>query len=119
MNNSETLFSRKLTKKLEASGAIVFNVHGHAMQKSGFPDLLIFHPIWTGGLELKIGSVKLPLLQQVIIDKLIRVGFSCFVVRYYKDEDEIRFSVGKMVYFTARFSKVTGFQLLEKLNTYI
>ena len=39
------------------------NLHGHAMQGAGWPDLYIVGPVWSGWLELKIGRNKTTPLQ--------------------------------------------------------
>lgn len=79
-----------MKRDLELAGAIVFNVHGHAMQSSGWPDLLVFHrklPGGCAGLELKMQGGAERTNQLVKIKKLNDRMFRCFIVRYWKDGD--------------------------------
>lgn len=81
----ETRFSNKLTEFLEIHSAVVFNVHGGAMQAAGWPDLQVYHRDWVGHLELKMRNGKLTALQCLRIKKLRRVGFPAYVFRQMND----------------------------------
>ena len=76
----ETKFQADLVAKLKAGGAYTFNVHGHAMQASGWPDLQVYSPVWTGHLELKVGRNKAAPLQNARIRELRRRGVFAFVL---------------------------------------
>lgn len=66
----ESNFQRILVKSLRECGAVVFNVHGHAYQIAGIPDLYVAHPIWNGWLELKTGNNPLTKLQTKTLKNL-------------------------------------------------
>lgn len=57
----ENQFQSQIKAMLQSVGAYVFNIHGHAMQESGVPDIWVAHSKWTGFLELKVGSKYTPL----------------------------------------------------------
>lgn len=76
----ENNFQRILVKSLRECGTIVFNIHGHAMQVAGIPDLYIAHKIWTGWLELKTGTNKATKLQQQTLKKLYDCGINAYIL---------------------------------------
>lgn len=76
----ESRFSKLLSAKLEGAGAKVFLVHGHAFQESGWPDLQVYHRIWTGHLELKTSST-MKLLQRICIRELRERGTHAYFMR--------------------------------------
>jgi hypothetical protein len=76
----ESPFQSKLIKGLKGEGALCFNVHGHAMQAPGWPDLQVYSPIWTGHLELKTTSAVTE-LQWSILEKLVERGTNAFVLQ--------------------------------------
>jgi len=76
----ESHFQRDLVLQLRGVGCLVFNVHGHAMQQSGWPDLQVYSPIWTGHLELKTKG-GLEELQRFRIQELRRRGTAAFCLR--------------------------------------
>lgn len=77
----ESEFSRNLALDLRNIGAQVLVVHGHAFQAAGWPDLQVYHPTWTGHLELKVNQNKVDDLQRIVMNKLVAVGASVFVLR--------------------------------------
>lgn len=81
----ESEFQKKLQHQLRDVGALVFNVHGHTMQQSGWPDLQVYHTIWTGHLELKL-SAKVEQHQHFIINELRRRGTAAFALRLAGDD---------------------------------
>jgi len=66
----ERAFQKQVIKWLKSKGAVVYNIHGHAMQQRGIPDLYVAHWRWQGWLELKTGNNKLSTLQEIEIGKL-------------------------------------------------
>lgn len=74
-------FQRKILVALTSERAYTFNVHGHAMQKSGLPDLYVAHTIWTGWLELKTKGGRYSPIQIAESLKLIRCGVPVFGLR--------------------------------------
>ena len=50
----ESRFQTWFRRQLIEVGAMVLNVHGHAMQSPGWADLQVYHRIWTGHIELKM-----------------------------------------------------------------
>lgn len=81
---SETRFKEELVRQLQSEGALTFKVHGHAMQASGWPDLQVYSRVWTGHLELKVGSESASPLQKRIIDQLRIRGTRAWVLRYVR-----------------------------------
>jgi hypothetical protein len=77
----ESAFQSKVKKKLVGAGALVFNVHGHAMQAPGWPDLQVYSPRWTGQLELKTMTGKLSVMQRRRIHQLRKMRVPAFVLR--------------------------------------
>lgn len=78
---SEGQFQSRLIAELKKAGAIVFKVHGHAMQASGWPDLQVYSRTWTGHLELKVGDARPTQLQMSVILRLRSVGANAYVAR--------------------------------------
>lgn len=78
---SETEFVKRLTKLLESVGAMVFKIHGHAMQEVGWPDLQVYHREWTGHLEAKVGANPATKIQKEKIAKLRERGTKAGVIR--------------------------------------
>ena len=77
----ESHYQSIIAHALERAGATVLNVHGHAFQKSGWPDLQVYSPIWTGHLEIKNEEGGTKKLQMYIMEKLIRSGTRAYVLR--------------------------------------
>lgn len=65
-------------------GALVFNVHGHLFQQSGWPDLQVYHPIWTGHLELKVRDNPAEPLQRSVINALRARKTKAYVMRLWE-----------------------------------
>ncbi len=66
----ENKFQTKVVKQLKNQAAFIVNVHGHRMQKSGLPDLLIVHKDWKGWLELKTGKSTIKKNQASAIQRI-------------------------------------------------
>ena len=81
MPNPETIFSNEIRHALEALGAMVFKVHGHGMQESGWPDLQVYHPQWTGHIETKVGDRNCTTGQKLKIRDLRQRNTHAIVVR--------------------------------------
>lgn len=60
--------------------AVVFNVHGHAMQSKFWPDMIVWHKAWSGGIEIKINKDSMSRGQWQRSLKLIEQGFPVFVL---------------------------------------
>lgn len=87
---NETAFSKFLQKLAQDCGFIDFNVHGHARQRSGWPDLEIYMFLSRSILlELKFNKGKLSALQKITIEDLRARGHICGVLRYISDEEMI------------------------------
>lgn len=93
-------FQPAMIRKLvgPGGGALVFNVHGHAMQASGWPDLQVYSPHLPNNMlhmELKVKHNKLSGMQRDRIIDLRRRGTCAFCVRavqldlYFEDSDGI------------------------------
>jgi len=70
-----------LRDELESVGAMVFIVHGHLMQAPGWPDLQVYHPKWTGHIEVKTEEDPCRARQIYVIDRLLRRDTNAVVVR--------------------------------------
>ncbi len=81
MAKGETKFQSKVVTALRGQGAMIFNCHGHLMQASGWPDLWIGHPLWTGWLELKVEKRGYQDNQKDKIRELMRRGVNAFGLR--------------------------------------
>jgi len=77
----ESDFTAQVTDALEGIGAICFKVHGHAMQKAGWPDLQVYLPRWTGHIELKVDT-DCSTLQKIVIGDLLQRGTPALVLRW-------------------------------------
>ncbi len=117
----ETSFQRILVKSLREAGAVVFNIHGHAMQVAGIPDLYVAHPIWTGWLELKAGTNVATKLQERTLRKLMTCGVDAVVllankprmtIKIYGLEDKVL--TGGHILFMS--NDIDGVNLLNKIK---
>lgn len=77
----ENKFQTKLKKVLESQCAFVINFHGHALQRSGLPDLEVIHRRWHGFLELKCGKNKASDLQKSVAAAIELRGVPVFIFR--------------------------------------
>lgn len=82
----ENKFQKSVKKYFENKGAFVINHHGHAMQRSGLPDLQIIHLRWKGWLELKVEKNKASTLQRVVAAKIGLRGMPVYVLRCVETE---------------------------------
>ena len=82
----EADFQTRLKRLLEGIGALVFNVHGHAMQSIGWPDLYVAHWKWSGWLELKVDHEPLREVQRIVLRELSKRRVPCFVLRLHVEE---------------------------------
>lgn len=90
----ESDFGAQVVESLEGVGAVCFKIHGHGMQKSGWPDLQVYSPRWTGHIELKVGT-ELSTLQKVVMRDLWVRGMPAVVLRWISggvqaEDDEMR-----------------------------
>lgn len=86
---NETVFCKQIVQAVKSVGAMTFNVHGHKMQASGWPDLQIYHPSFTGHVELKVGKNPASALQKERISLLKKLGTMAFVLRLHNYDDRI------------------------------
>lgn len=85
----ENKFQKKVKKQLESQAAYVVNVHGHVMQISGLPDLLIIHRDWKGWLELKVEKGKASAIQRIQAAKIELRGMPIYVLRCVEVDNDI------------------------------
>ena len=71
-----------LIQGLEGVGAKCFPTVGSVFQRSGWPDLQVYHRIWTGHLELKIHPKKLKPIQRNVMKDLNERGMSAWGLVY-------------------------------------
>ena len=115
---SESEISQKLCNSLRQLGAVVFKIHGHAMQQPGIPDFYLSHPLWQGWIETKGPMTKLTPLQVTFLRKLRKTGSNVCVLRFldsrrWRIEDE-DFGIAK--YFESKNWQDGAEQLLRILN---
>jgi len=77
---SENQFQNILIEHFKNNGGLILNIHGHLMQKSGWPDLYVSHPEWRGWIELKVEGRKLTTLQRIVIKDLIKRETNAFTM---------------------------------------
>ena len=80
---TETQITSKLVAALRKEcHAMVLNLHGHAMQGAGWPDIYLVHWMFRGWIEFK--GVKTPVqpLQTKIMGELLKRGDKVYVVRF-------------------------------------
>lgn len=77
----ENEFQKDVIKAVEAKCAYVINIHGHAWQKHGLPDLHIMHRNWTGWLELKCEDYEASTNQRIVAAKIQLRGIPAWVLR--------------------------------------
>lgn len=113
----ESNFQSLLVKSLRESGAIVFNIHGHAMQMAGIPDLYVAHNLWEGWLELKTGNNPATKLQQHTLKKLYDCGVNAYVLVANKPRMIIKLHEGSIVgYISFMTNNIDGIEVLNKLR---
>ena len=114
----ETNFQRALVISLKECGATVFNIHGHAFQIAGVPDLYIAHKIWTGWLELKTGNNPATLLQQHTLKKLYDCEVSAYILIGNKPRMIVKLYDGTIVG-SAPFmtNDIDGIEFLNELKS--
>lgn len=117
-------FQPAMMKKLQGSGggAKVFNVHGHAMQKSGWPDLQVYSPHLPNNMihmELKCRDNTASDLQAYTIDELRLRGTHAWVVRAvgmdlaFEDQDgDVEFTIENWQY-------ATGIELMRMIHSVV
>ena len=75
----ESVFQRRLIKKLEERGAYVVNIWGNGFMKAGIPDLLVCYKGHFLGLELKTDTGKPSELQLKNLDLIIKAGCNGYI----------------------------------------
>lgn len=114
-------FTPALTKKLEGpgGGALVFKIHGHAMQKSAWPDLQVYSPHLPNcmiHMELKCRRNKASGMQRDRIIDLRRRGTFAYVVRavqldlHFEDQD------GDVEFVIENWQLATGIELMQLIT---
>lgn len=76
----EKHFQKQVMTLLRATDHVVFNVHGHEMQASGWPDLYVAGT-FTGWIEIKGLRTKVQPLQEEVMLRLRNRGVPAFVLR--------------------------------------
>lgn len=113
----ERNFQTLLVKALRDSGAIVFNIHGHAMQVAGIPDLYVAHTIWIGWLELKTGTNKITILQSRALKQLEDRGVDAVIILARKPKIIVKMSdetiIGVIPFMS---NNIDGIEFLKRLS---
>lgn len=114
----EVNFQKILVTAFRQAGAIVFNIHGHAMQIAGIPDLYVAHKIWTGWLELKTGENATTKLQTRTLGSLEAAGVNVFILLERKPKIIVKNSC-KSIVANLPFMTCTpsGIELLGRLKS--
>lgn len=111
-NMLESKFQKKIRDSLEGAGAMVFNVHGSEMQEPGWPDLQVYHPKWTGHLELKVARRKMSERQRKKLRELQVRGTAAFCLRL---DDQFYFEDWQHEVILARSCTFSGNDLISHL----
>lgn len=114
-------FQPALVKKLEGpgGGAKVFNVHGHAMQQSGWPDLQVYSPHLPNNMihmELKVRSRRATGSQQDKILELRRRGTFAWVVRARGVDLDFEDTHGYVEFVIENWQLATGIELMQLIT---
>jgi hypothetical protein len=84
---TETEITSKLVRCMRNDyHAMVLNLHGHAMQGGGWPDLYIVHWRFKGFIECKGPKTKLEPRQRKIMEDLVKRGDSAYVLRFVQSK---------------------------------
>lgn len=78
----EATLKAELGKDLVTCGALVLNTHGHAMQRGGVSDLLVWARTWCGGIETKVDDNPTTSGQDAWLADLALRGFGAVVARW-------------------------------------
>lgn len=84
----ENKYQGIVVKLLKEAGAEILNLHGHAMQAPGWPDLYVAHRIWTGWIELKVDDNDLRPNQVRVVRALRERHVPVHVCRMDRDGEE-------------------------------
>ncbi len=93
----ESNFQKILVKSLRECGTVVFNIHGHAFQVAGIPDLYVAHKIWSGWLELKTGNNPATKLQQHTLKQLYDCHINAYILVGNKPRIIVKLYDGEIV----------------------
>jgi hypothetical protein len=77
----ETRLTARLIKQIRLANGRVLNVHGHASQDPGWPDVFITHKYWTGWIEFKGPRTPISEYQENILASLYQ-QVSIWIVRF-------------------------------------
>lgn len=77
---TESSYWALVRASLQACGAEAFKLHGHLMQRPGWPDCRWEHRIWSGWVELKVGAA-LSEQQEGVIRRLQRARSPVLILR--------------------------------------
>lgn len=80
----ENKFQSLVKREFESTGHMVLNLHGHARQAAGWPDLYVCGPFFRGWLELKCRGWLRP-LQVTIVRGLRQRGDEAYALVWEKD----------------------------------
>jgi len=78
---------KELVGHFQRSGADALNKWGNSMEGSGWPDVFVWHRVWTGVLELKVDARKYTEKQVGRISSLRNKGTPAFGLRYFNKTD--------------------------------
>ncbi len=114
-------FTPTLVKKLQGpgGGAKVFNVHGHAMQQSGWPDLQVYSPHLPNHMvhmELKVKRNQASAVQRDKIRKLRRRGTFAWVVRAVGLDLQFEDADGYVEFTIENWQLATGIELMKLIT---
>ena len=114
-------FQPALIKKLEGpgGGALVFNVHGHAMQQSGWPDLQVYSPHLPNcmiHMELKCRNNQASGMQRDRIRELRRRGTIAHVVRAVGLNLDFEAPDGDVEFTIENWQLATGIELMKMIK---
>lgn len=84
----ESEIQSKMVSALKKCNSEVLNIHGHAEQASGWPDLYVSHTKFHGWVELKVDGNQCSVLQRKRLQSLRAKGTKAMCLRYLNDEEQ-------------------------------
>jgi hypothetical protein len=111
----ESKFQEEVIAAWESVGALILKVHGNAFQKAGWPDLQVYHPKWTGHLELKVGDNKPSAIQEIVIRDLMARKTWAYVMRFRTGVVYLETEKGMVLASLEGWKKMTTHQRAQKL----
>lgn len=85
-HKNEVAFTRWFVEQVEATGCEVQAFVGNKMQGAGVTDRYVCHPRFRGWVEFKAGDRRATTAQRLFMERFLKRGDACLVVRYRSKE---------------------------------